>query len=91
LAGGAVAVVEATAGWAVSAAIGPGQIEDVDAAEIVGVLLGTVLVGALFGKARLRLAIGRRASVRLPACAGRARWRQRRERPVHAPGCRLDR
>ena len=48
-AGAAVALIEATAGWAVSAAIGPGRIEDVDAAEIVGILLGMVLLGALFG------------------------------------------
>ncbi len=48
-AGAAVALIEATAGWAVSAAIGPGRIEDVNAAEIVGILLGMVLLGALFG------------------------------------------
>ena len=64
VAGAAVALVDATAGWAVSAAIGPGRIEDVGAAEIVGVQLGAVLVGALFGLVGGRLGTRRRGTTR---------------------------
>jgi hypothetical protein len=49
LAGAAVALIDATAGWAVSGAIVPDQIEDFGAVAIVGIILGAMLLGALFG------------------------------------------
>ncbi|MGH2943577.1 MAG: hypothetical protein ACRDLN_12475 [Solirubrobacteraceae bacterium] len=59
VAGALVSLVDATAGWAVSAAIGPGRIEGAGAFIVVATIVGVVLVGALLGWIGGRLARAR--------------------------------